>query len=72
MKGYSNYLHRRDLFDASQMLKQKKRQTGSWRFSLICFSMGEEKLPRTDSYFRISDYSIHNTMTQPREDYRGK
>ena len=72
MKGYSKYVHRRDLFDASQMLKQKEKQPGSWRISLICFSRGEEKLPRTDSYFQISDSSIHNTMSQPREDDRAK
>lgn len=74
MKGFSNYLHRirRELFDASQMLKQKEKQPGSGRFSLICFSRGEEGFPRTDSYFQISDSSIHNTMTQPREDDRGK
>ena len=71
MKGHSNYLHRRGLFSASQMLKQEERQPylvpGAFPLLSVLVGGGE-----VAPYFRISDSSIHNTMSQPREDDRAK
>ena len=73
MKGFSNYLHRRGLFVAPICWNKGKDNLVPGAFPLSVLGGGggggvEERLPRTDSYFRISDTSIHKTMSQPRED----